>query len=501
VRESTTGFDIGTGSLLLSCVIELATDCTDFNPRNPCNRWLTQTYITATNSRFQYSCSRGATTVYFLLFTIALLGLLTMAVDYGRFYVIQSELQAAADAAALSAGTKLAGTMTSTDQATAQLNTSFDATTGNDNRFNLRLNQVQTSANLASQVSFSYFSTLTEATANAGGGESGGIIWGTSLYPKYAKVQISAQSPVLFAPFLNLTPGLLPTIAVSSIAGLSAPLCSVSAIDDLAIVDPSGGSDQDNFALMPGDYYTLSLLSSQAALDSTDSTVQYVILDHYPSGVQDSSLLDDLLFELGAGGISNNPPSVPPSGTITINDIEVDYSSTNNVATTVLLGTTSPTTAAGQDILCGLNLRFGVDPSTYPACSPTTSNSTDFEMLASFFPTADTDTGIVASGAGTPPQQDFAMDYCAEGACNFRRVLTVPVVDAANSLNILNFRQFLLEPSPFSATDTAGVGIDPTVANGSFRAQYIGAIVPVPSGTTVGCTNPSTIGVGKVVLH
>ena len=133
----------------------------------------------------RYSCSRGATTVYFLLFTIALLGLLTMAVDYGRFYVIQGELQAAADAAALSAGTKLVGTMSGTDQATAQWNASFDSTTGNDNRFNLRLNQFLSSANLTSQVTASYFSTLTEATANAGGGESGGIIWGTSLYTNY----------------------------------------------------------------------------------------------------------------------------------------------------------------------------------------------------------------------------------------------------------------------------------------------------------------------------
>jgi hypothetical protein len=447
------------------------------------------------------SAEEGSTTVYFLLFTLALFGLLAMAVDVGRFYTIQAELQTAADAAALAAGTKLVGTMLSTDQANAQWNASFDTTTGNDNRFNLRLNQFQSSANLQSQVAVNYFSTLTEATSNTGGGETGGIDWGSGIYPKYAKVQISAQSPTLFAPFLNLTPGLLPTITVSSIAGLSAPLCSVSGIDDLAIVDPSAGSDSDNFALSPGDYYTLSQSSTQPALDSTDSTIQYVILDHYPRGVQDSSLLDDLLFELAAGGISNSPPSVPPSSTITIGAIEVDYSSTNNVATTALLGTTA---AAGQDFLCGLNLRFGVGPSTYAACSPTTATSTDFEGLVSLFPAAaDTDTGIIASGAGTPPQQDFAADYCGEGACNFRRVLTVPVVDAADTLNVLNFRQFLIEPSPSSATNTSGVGIDPGVANGSFRAQYIGALLPVPSGTSAGCTSLSSsiIGVGKVVLH
>ena len=443
---------------------------------------------------------RGATTVYFLLFVVAFLGLLTFAVDYGRFYVIQGELQAAADAAALSAATKLSGTMTSTDQATTQWNASFDSTTGNDNRFNLRLDQIGLSPNLSSQIAVSYFSTLTEATSNSGGGETGGVDWGSGLYPKYAKAQISAQSPVLFAPFLNLTPGLLPTITVSSIAGISAPLCSVSGIDALAVVDPSMGSDSDNFALTQGDYYTLSLSATQAALDSTDSTIQYVVLDHYPNGVQDPSLLDDMLFELAAGGISNNPPSVPPSNTITIGDIEVDYTATNNVGPTVLGGTT---TAAGQDILCGLNLRFGVDPSTYDACSTTTATSADFEQLASFFPAADGDTGVVASGPGTPPQQDFASDYCQEGPCNFRRVVTVSVVDASDTLNVLNFRQFLLEPSPLSATDTSGTGVDPTAANGTFRAQYIGAIVPVGSGTSVGCNslNTSSIGVGKVVLH
>ena len=130
-----------------------------------------------------------------------------MAVDYGRFYVIQSELQSAADAAALAAATKLVGTISSTDQAELQWNASFDSTTGNDNRFNLRLNQVLFSANLTAETTAGYFSTFTEASTNNGGGETGGIDWGSGLYPKYARVQISAQAPVTFAPFLNRTPG------------------------------------------------------------------------------------------------------------------------------------------------------------------------------------------------------------------------------------------------------------------------------------------------------
>src|ERR1051326_8536099 len=333
--------------------------------------------------RHLHTSNRGVTTVYFLIFTIAIFGFLVMAVDYGRFYAIQAELQSAADAAALSAATKLAGTVSSSDQAECEYTASFDSTTGNDNRFNLSLNPILFSANLAAQTTAGYFTSFTEANTNNGSGETGGIDWGSGSYPKYARVQISAQAPVLFAPFLNRTPGALPTITVSAVAGLSNPLCTVSGIDALAIVDPSAGSDSDNFALVPGDFYTLSLSSTQAALDSTDSTVQYLMLDHFPNGVQDTSMLDDLLFELAAGGISNNPPSTPPLSSISINDIEVAYGSPNNVATTVLLDTTS---AAGQDILCGLNERFGIDPSTYDACS-TAATSVDFPQLTSMFPT------------------------------------------------------------------------------------------------------------------
>ena len=433
------------------------------------------------------STEEGSTTLYFLLFTLVLLGMLVMAVDFGRFYVVQAELQTAADAAALAAATRLVGTISSTDQANLQWNASFDSTTGNDNRFNLRLNEILFSANLLAETAASYFSSLGDAIGNTGG-QTGGIDWGSGVYPKFSRVQISAQAPVLFAPFLNRNPGSLPTIAVSAIAGLSAPLCVASGIDGIAIVDPSMGADSDHFGLVLGNYYTLSLSSSQAPLDSTDSTVAYVILDHFPNGVQDTSLLDDLLFELGAGTIATTAGLDPP-GSITIGNIEVAYGSPNNVATSVLQGATN---TAGQDILCGLNLRFGVDPSANDVCN--TGNSVDFASLASLFPAAaDTDIGAVASGSGG--LQDFAMDYCQDGACNFRRVLTVAVVDAAETLTVLNFRQFLLEPS-----STVVQGLDPAAANGSFRVQYIGAPVPVRSGTLGGSCGVS-IGIGRVVLH
>src|SRR5206468_7554372 len=59
---------------------------------------------------------RGATTVYFALFTLVALGLLVMATDVGRLYLIQGELQTAADAAALAAATQLVGTINAATQ-------------------------------------------------------------------------------------------------------------------------------------------------------------------------------------------------------------------------------------------------------------------------------------------------------------------------------------------------------------------------------------------------
>ena len=83
-----------------------------------------------------------------MLFTLVFLGLLVMATDVGRMYLIQGELQTAADAAALAAATQLVGTANASLHAGDQVTASFDSTTGNDNRFNLRQNQIGISAGL-----------------------------------------------------------------------------------------------------------------------------------------------------------------------------------------------------------------------------------------------------------------------------------------------------------------------------------------------------------------
>ncbi len=430
---------------------------------------------------------RGAATVYFLLFTLMLFGFLVMATDFGRLYLIQGELQTAADAAALASAMRLLGTANAALHASDQVTASFDSTTGNDNRFNLRMNQIGVSggAGLVTETGWDYFSTLLDAMANANGGQSGGIDWSSGAYPKYVRVQIRAQAPVLFVPLLNRAIGSLPTVAASAVAGISAPVCTACGIDGLAVVDPSEGADAVNYGLVPGAFYTLYLTTSQqtpnapvtpAPLAGTVAAVQYAILDHVPSGPQDLDP-DGSLFELGAGGISSSSGLTPP-GSISIDSVESGYPN--------LQGNTTPGTTVGQDILCGLNVRFGVDPSEN-ICG--TIDGGEFATLSPLF-SADSDLGgeTYAAGIGL---QDYATEY--DGS--LRRILTMAVVDSSDSLNVLNFRQFLIE---MSATTT--LGLDPAPVSGAFRAQYIGAPVPLRCGGVGGLCSVS-LGVGRIVLH
>lgn len=430
------------------------------------------------------SHQRGAATVYFLLFTLVIFGFLVMATDVGRLYLIQGELQTAADAAALASALRLVGTAKAPLQAGDQVTVSFDTTTGNDNRFNLRMSQIGASG-LVTATAADYFSTLLDAQANANGGQSGGIDWSSGVYPKYVRVQITSQAPVLFVPLLNLAVNSPPTITVSAIAGISAPMCTACRIDGFAVEDQSAGADPVNYGFVPGDFYTLYLTTSQQGpnrpttpppLAGTRSAVQYAILNHVPSGPQNLDL-DSSLFELGADGISSSPGLTPP-GSISVDTAETGYPN--------LQGNTSPGTTTGRDILCGLNVRFGVDPSQN-ICG--TLDGGAFAALSPLFSSdADVGGGTYAAGIGL---QDYATEY--DGS--LRRVLTMAVVDSSSSLHVLNFRQFLIEMSP-----TTIQGLETSLVSGAFRAQYIGAPVPLRCGSIGGsCTLSS--GVGRAVLH
>ncbi len=259
-------------------------------------------------------------------------------------------------------------------------------------------------------------------------------------------------------------------------------------IDGLAVIDQSAGDDTLTFGLIPGAFYTLFLTPTQqtpnapatpAPLLGTVASVQYALLDQIPAGPAGLDV-DASLFEVGAAGLSS-ALNLEPAANITIDSTETAYQN--------LVGNITPGTSVGRDILCGLNTRFGVDP-TLNVCG--TVVSAEFLTLAPLF-RADTDLGADTYAAGDG-LQDFATEY--DGS--LRRILTVPVVDAAATLNVLNFRQFLIELSPVSATITQGV--NPALNTGAFRAQYIGAPVPIRSGSIGGLCRVS-LGVGRVVLH
>jgi Flp pilus assembly protein TadG len=423
-----------------------------------------------------HSRQRGAATIYFVSLTLVALGLLVLATDLGRMYAIQGELETAADAAALAAATQLTGTANSLIHADEQITTSFDSNTGNDNRFNFRQNSIEVPVGLAATRDVAYFSTIEDARANLSSGQSGGIDWSTGVYPKYVRVQITAQAPMMFAPLLTRVTDTLPSVTAASIAGVSSPLCTACGIDGLAVIDPSVGLDPIHFGFELGQFYTLYLTTSQqtpntpvtaTALADTAGVAPYVILNHVPGGSPDLDL-DGLMFEMGAAGISR-------AENVTAETVEVGYPDlAGNVAAPV-----------GQDILCGLNTRFGVDPSEN-VCS--TLNNGEFIELAPLFTAVDSDLG--ATGL-----QDFATEY--DG--NHRRVLTLPILDAIDSLNVLGFRQFLLEMSPVSATVL--VGLDTSLTSGAFRVQYIGTVVPLRCGGFSGVCTTTNGGVGRVVLH
>lgn len=421
------------------------------------------------------SAERGSAGIYVLLLTsFVFFSFMVMAFDLGRLYVVRSELQTAADAAALAAATRLVGTANSTIHGGEQVTAVFDSTTGNDNRFNLRLNQIGVASDLQSELFVDYFSTLLDAQSNVNGGQSGPDA-------RFVRVQVNAEAPTLFTRFLSSTNTNRQLVAAAAIAGISAPICVACGIDALAVA-ALDTADEVNYGFAPGEYYTLYLTASQQRpnlpacqsqvpqpLDGTAGVVEYIVLNHLGTGPDTG--LDGELFRLAAGGLATTPGLDPP-GCVTIGAAEAPKPDLQGV-------TCADSNAVGRDIVCGLNTRFGIDPTT-TVCANIEAVS-DLALL--YRP--DVDPG---PADGSP--QNYPLEY--DG--NLRRVLTVAIVDAADSLGVLNFRQFLLQNAP----DVAG--LDPQPVTGAFRAQYIGQPAPLRAGV-IGGACQVTAGIGRIVLH
>ena len=437
---------------------------------------------------------KGGVSVYLaLLLTFILFSLLVMAIDVGRLYMVQGELQTAVDAAALAAATRLTGGSCATLYADVQIAASFDSTGStlsgipNDNRFNMRLNQVSTNSEIPTTLMSDYFALLNDAQLNANGGQSG-------PNARYVRVQVNVEMPVIFTRFLSLTRPPTQPVAVAGIAGVSSAVCTACFIEPLAVV-AIDTTDEINYGFQVGQYYTFYLSSVQRAtgpqcraarpglLTDTVDFAQYLILNHYPWGPETG--VDGQIFRLGAAPIVKSPDTENPDpGCVTIDAAEV--SNANLPPTTS--GTCALATQYGRDFLCGLNTRFGVDP-TGNACA-NVEGATDLTPLLK----ADTDLGTEGV------LQDYGVEYCG----NQRRVLTVAVIDDPTLLTVLNFRQFLLQNSDgLLGLDVAGSAAAP-VYTAPFRAEYIGYGAPIASGGIGGACmtlHPLLVGPGRPVLH
>ena len=426
---------------------------------------------------------RGAAGIYILLLlAVVLFGFLVMAVDVGRLYAVQAELQTAADSAAVAAAASLVGTANAHTRAGEQVSAAFDNSTGNDNRFNLRTGPIGVSGSeLFTEIITDFFSTLLDAQTNSSGGVSGADA-------KYVRVEVRAETPVLFTRFLSPDREPRQLVAAAAVAGLSSRVCTACGIDALALVAPDA-EEEEHYGFVLGESYTLYLTPSQQRpnlppclaqaplpLAGTLAAVEYVILNHLPSGPETG--LEGELFRLGAAGMASTPGLDPP-GSVVIGTAEA--------AKPELQGPDcQQATPAGRGFLCGLNTRFGVDPAGN-ACAVIP----DVEDLAAPY-SSDTDLGT----------SDALQDYATEYDGNLRRVLTVAVVDAADSLAVLGFRQFLFQ----NALGTTGVNainpnpVNPMSFTGAVRAQYLGWPVPLRCGRIGGSCNVS-FGVGRTVLH
>ena len=415
-------------------------------------------------------------------------GMMGFALDLGRLYLVRGELNQAAAAAAIAAAGQLIGTTTSLDRAGAIATQTLAL-----NKYNFgSLTLGQDTGNLTSTVADpAYFATVAGAlgtdpnSASADGSTA-----------RHVQISVTADAPLLFWGLLSAGASRKTPVAVTVLAGVSAPLCTACGIEPFAIA-ARDVSDVVNFGFgAPADdaHYTFYYNCTGAVppfLPNSGLYAPYTIINRYDAASTTVSDESDQLFRLGAAGLMSsttpNPTGSPiPLGCAGIGDAqEAVWSSPSFSAVPPGCASALPPVAAA--LLCGLFSR--VDNATLPAACTTA--VTDYSALAAAAP-IDTDPGVT---------QDLYSAYSGNG----RRVITVPVVDvlapiSAAPMVVLGFRQFLLQPN------ADGTPFNPSDPNGRFVATYIGSPMPVKQGYiddrfARSCPAPVTSGPGKVVLH
>lgn len=427
--------------------------------RNPSNRAVTS------GSR-----ERGATSVQILVILVPVLfGFMGFAVDLGRLYLVRGELKAAANAMALAAAGRLAGTDASSIEAATAARLAIENSSGFGNKYDFgSVSIAGGNGNLSTDVPDpTFFESVAAAlgTSEGGGGEASGST------AKHARVAITGEAPLTFWSFLSLGQERKARIAAVAVAGMSAPLCTACGIEPVAIQAISAG-DTANFGLTPNTRYTIGYVCNgqgqPGLLANTSGRLNYVLLNRYD---QEAAIFPDestQAYRIGAAGLPGNANRSKAC-------MSIDAAETIWQSATPLLCTQNRVPNAVQNFTCGLAERFDT---TVPAnCQG--------------IPESDT----IAQGQVADSDLSDLDDYAAYTG-NQRRVITIAIVETlspAGSMTVLGFRQFLLEPAQGDVT------LNPTDQNGRFAALYIGSVVPLRQGAFSGCS--VTAGPGKVVLH
>jgi Flp pilus assembly protein TadG len=441
----------------------------------------------------------GAVSVYLLVILVpVLLGMMGFAVDLGRLWLIRGELNQAASAMAFAAAQQLNGTSAATDAATAAANASVDGSLADSNKYNFGSIVVgQSTATLTSTVPPpAFFGTLVDAITAYGQPTPASTVDGTQA--RHVTVSLAADAPLLFWSLLSLGQARKTTVAASAVAGVSAPVCMACGIAPFVVADLSAGADPVDFGFVDSTLYTMRYQCTGAngangPIAGTTAVVPYAIVNRLDPNSTFAE--DQQLYRVGAQGLG--PSTSSAIACSNVGSTESLWATTPQTAAQAALGgVTSPTGLQAcalntpnlfvEDALCGVSTRLSDTAPT--ACA----NNSDLSALATAY----------AQDIDMTPQITDYTGYVG----NNRRLLTLPVVDTLATLNVLGFRQFLLQYN-----DISGTVNNPADGPGRFVVMYLdpnqtGAVAPVPQGSIApppssGFACSITSGPGKVILH
>lgn len=418
---------------------------------------------------------RGATTLQMLVILVpVLLGFAGFAVDLGRLYMIRGELKAAADAMALAGAAQLIGTGDADARATDAIEAARREANGVQNRYDYGgLPVGETSGSLTSTVEPAFFGDLASAT----GGDGAPPV--TVRQNRYARVTVTADAPLVFFRLLVIGQEGRAPVRVQSVAGVSAPLCTACGIEPM-VVSALNPEDSEHFGFVPETRYTFGYVctgpNQPQPLAGAVQRIPFLLFDRFsntPAGTPEAAAV-----RAGAGGL---PLTGGSSGCIRASFVSATEEAALFVQPLACAppGNVAQLSGPVRPFVCGLSARLeeggaaGCEAADVPGNAP------------GYLPDTFLD----------------AIDEYASYTGNTRRIITVAVVreavaSAPTTVEVLGFRQFLLDPN-----------LLPSDQNVRFNALYLGYPMPLRFGSIATAADAGgnvcavNYGPGKVVLH